>query len=146
MRHLVFAAADAQLALGLCRSVALATECKIWNEVFKFEVPIIKLGGRDCMVMPFLRPIAKADYENDGKIRTAADAATTLLSRAGIVHQDLSWRHVGLVCADDGTPALPYKAALLDFGLVAAAKPSEAKVEMNQRLGLAVPDAAAKSS
>lgn len=72
---------------------ALEKEAKHWQHIWgKKEVQVITLCGRPALMMPYMKPIE--DW-NDAEIKKAIVEAAEIMARKGLVHNDLTRRHVG---------------------------------------------------
>lgn len=66
----------------------------IWKEIWKIPVRVQKLLGKDALVMPYL---SRCNTEPTQEQRQLACSAIEALACAGFCHNDLHWRHVGLI-------------------------------------------------
>ena len=89
------------------RNTLAATECENWQTVYKgneddcSKVYTIELPEGNCLVMPYLHPIAKSDrlaFLDDGTIETALrDFAFCQDENCYLTHNEVKWRHLGVL-------------------------------------------------
>lgn len=72
----------------------LGMEASNWNTLGRNEVQVKKLGGCPALVMPYIRPLKQEElHEKKVAVQTAARAVVN----AGLRHDDMHLRHVGVM-------------------------------------------------
>mmetsp|Transcript_521 Transcript_521/g.739 ORF Transcript_521/g.739 Transcript_521/m.739 type:complete len:510 (+) Transcript_521:622-2151(+) len=110
----------------------LEKEAAIWKGVWNLPVSIGTWCGESALMMPFVLPCTKEQW-NDTNIIAAVKKAIIHMAKYGhYKHNDLKWEHVGLYESTDGL-----KAVLFDLAdMTTIADPEEAITSMMQDLSL----------
>ena len=107
-------------------------EAVLWKTVWGLHANSVMLAGRPTVVMPYLAPIKNEEW-NDEATCSLVVAAVGRMAKAGLHHDDLKRRHVGLFLHDG-----VLEAAFFDLSAVSAARPDNAtaRSRMLEALGL----------
>jgi hypothetical protein len=107
-------------------------EAKLWKMLWDKPARAQPLRNQQALIMPFVRVASDDDLSQPNVIAAVRQAVNTM-AMAGLCHDDLSWRHVGLFDDVDGK----LHALLLDLARVRSNVPHiEAETEMLTKLGL----------
>jgi hypothetical protein len=111
----------------------LKSELTMWNLVNSDDCPpadLVVVAGKSALRMPFVNAVAS------GECNEEVANAVVRISRLGVIHRDLHWRHVRKI---PGGPIV-----FIDFGDCSASVPVDAQDAAARRmlgaLGLAHPD------
>jgi hypothetical protein len=82
------------------RRKLLAAECHRWQRLWGRRVArVVKLNRDFALLMPFARPTpeAKEITRKSGRLPDNVLGALRKMAESGLYHEDLRWRHVGLI-------------------------------------------------
>jgi hypothetical protein len=76
----------------------LKKEAETWRKAWPgINVHVRELAGNAALVMPYARTLAWWTFRRSDVIINATDRAIVELADCGLCHNDLVWRHVGLL-------------------------------------------------
>ncbi|ATE82164.1 hypothetical protein psal_cds_358 [Pandoravirus salinus] len=126
-------------------------EALVWRRVWGVTTArTTTLCGRPALVMPFARPVAAStDEANRVGAIDAVLQAVERMAAAGLCHDDLHWRHVGIIaqrqCGDatvvnGAAQNMADMVVFFDLARVSRRRPERASARMKAALGLCSDD------